>query len=119
MLGKIISGSRQFSNRVIKGRASQNLTAWNKELRPNAPTERINIFRGYGQGYEDFQFKPYENQMHANWGNRVEFLFLALAIPAVVLLKGTRTKNEDGIRNALGHSNNRYAVFAKVNPSEL
>ena len=57
--------------------------------------------------------------MHPIFGNRGEFVFLAMLVPGVLILKACRQKNEDGIRSALGNANNRYAAFAKVNPTEL
>ena len=68
-------------------------------------------------GYEGFSTSPRMNRMHPVLGNKGEFLFLALFFPALLVLKATRTKNEDGIREALGHANNRYALFTTTNPS--
>ena len=70
-------------------------------------------------GYEGFSSSWHQDKMHPVMGNKGEFLFLALLVPAVILLKGCRAKNEDGIRSALGNSTNRYAVFNKTTPSEI
>ena len=70
-------------------------------------------------GYETFSspFSPYK--MHPVFGNRGEFVFLAVLVPGILVLKTCRKKNEDGIRSALGNATNRYAPFAKVSPSSL
>ena len=68
-------------------------------------------------GYEGFSTAPKMNRMHPVLGNKGEFLFLALLFPALLIFKASRLKNEDGIRQALGHSNNRYAYLTTTNPS--
>ena len=69
------------------------------------------MWNTWNMGYEGFS-KPWHMQkMHPVIGNRGEFLFLALFFPAVLILRASRKKNEDGIRASLGHANNRYAHF--------
>ena len=70
-------------------------------------------------GYEGFSTPFKQPRMHPVWGNRGEFLFLAILLPSLILIKASRQKNEDGIRAALGNANNRYAHYATVNPTDL
>ena len=68
-------------------------------------------------GYEGFS-KPWRmSTMDPIIGNKKEFIFLAILFPTILLLKAARMKNEDGVRDALGHANNRYAHFVTVKPS--
>ena len=47
--------------------------------------------------------------MHPVIGNRGEFLALGLLLSFVLMAKAGRRKNEEGIRDAYGFSNNRFA----------
>ena len=69
-------------------------------------------------GYEGFSKGWKLQKMNPNHGNKYEFLFLALFFPSIVVLKAARKQNEESIRSALGHSNNRYAAFATVQPAQ-
>ena len=85
-------------------------------MRKDIDGVKPNFVNSFGMGYEGFS-RPWKMpKMHQSMGNRGEFLFLALFVPAIMLLKKSRTKNEDGVRSALGFSNNRYAHFATVSP---
>ena len=118
MLGRI--ASRKFTSKVIGSQSSQNINVspHNKEQRQGIEGQ-VGPINSFNMGYEGFSRAWHQDKMHPVIGGKGEYLFLALLIPAVIFLKSSRTKNEDGIRSALGNSTNRYAVFTKAYPSEL
>ena len=81
-------------------------------------TGKLTFFNTFNMGYEGFS-KPWKTpKMNPISGGRNEFMFLALLVPAVLLLKSARQKNEEAVRSALGYANNRYAHLATVQPSQ-
>ena len=119
MLSNMIKGTRQFSNRVVKYSGKNvNVTKYNQELRTGL-TGTVSFNNTWNMGYEGFSKSPSLPKMDPVFGNRREFAFLAVLVPAILVLKSCRQKNEDGIRSALGNATNRYAPFAKVGPSEI
>ena len=113
-------GARQFSHRVLHGKSSGlNITPHNAELRHGISTGKANVVNSFNMGYEGFSSSWHEPRMHQVFGNKGEFLFLALLVPAVLIAKRSRRKNEEGIREVLGTANNRWAPLTKVGPSDL
>ena len=132
MLRKAITGGntklatyllrRQMStnHNVVKYQGENvNVTPHNKDKRAEFNVEHYTFWSSLNVGYENFS-KPIKlDKMHQQVGGRSEYLFLFLFFPAIMIMKHTRKKNEAGIRQAVGHSNNRYSHFATVNPSEF
>ncbi len=116
----MLRGQRAFSSKVVHYTGSNvNITPHNKDLRQGIDQGTSNVVTSFNMGYEGFSTPWSVPRSNPIIGNRGEFLFLALLLPAVLLAKKSRRKNEDGLRKAIGNSTNRYAVFAKVNPTEL
>ena len=99
-----------------------NVTDHNNDLRKDVigpEKESLSFYQAFNMGYEGFSKGPKLAKMHPIIGNRGEFFFLALLFPSILLMKMQRRKNEEGIRAALGNSNNRWAHFTTINPSNL
>ena len=88
-------------------------------MRPEGSIEKHNFINHLNIGYERFSKETPLGKMHPVVGNKGEYLFLALFFPFILLVRAARFKNEDGVRDALGHANNRYAHFTTVGPSTL
>ena len=75
-----------------------NVTEHNLDKREEFQTQSPTFWNTFNMPYEGFS-KPWTPpRMHPIIGNRGEFLFLALFFPAVLILRATREKNENGVR---------------------
>ena len=66
-----------------------NITKHNEELRKDLNVEKTFV-NTFNVGYESFSSSWKLQKMHPVIGNRGEFLFLALFLPSILLLKASR-----------------------------
>ena len=117
MLRQLAANQRRFS-KVVKYKGQNiNVTPHNKEQREGLDSNTF--YNTFNIGYEGFS-KPWNMPtMYPVVGNRGEFLFLAIFFPSILIFKRARAKNEEGIRQELGFSTNRYEEVGVMPPSQI